>query len=184
MIPLSTLRNLHTNHPAAILGGGPSDRADFAALPQNSILFAVNDHALHYCHPDYLVYMDIPNPQILPELARAVDDYHGIKIAPHALSDVDLNSEGIAYWDGGFTSTLATWLALFMGCDPVLLCGMDCYQGEVKYSHPRPDFYHPVFDFPLENHLGAWRLALQHCPNPERIRAMSGPLTQVFGAYK
>jgi hypothetical protein len=181
MIPITSLSNAFPNRPAAILGGGPSDRADFALLPENTILIAVNDHALHYCNPDYLVFMDIPNAQELPELAYAIEHFEGIKVSHLPLSDVDLH--GIQHWDGGFTSTLATWFALYLGCDPVILCGMDCYQGEVKYSHPRPDFYHPVFDFPLENHLRAWRLAFKHCPNPERIRAMSGPLVEVFGAY-
>lgn len=183
MIPLSSLHNSFTYRPAAVLGGGPSLTSDLKRLPQNTILIAVNDHALHFCAPDYLVFMDIPNRQELPGLADAIEHFDGIKVSHLPLSDVDLKSEGIKHWDGGFTSTLATWFALYIGCDPVILCGMDCYQGEIKYSHPRPDFYHPVFDFPLENHLRAWRPAFKHCPNPERIRAMSGPLIEIFGAY-
>jgi len=166
---------------AAILGGGPSLSDDLKRLPKDCVLIAVNDHALHFCNPDYLVFMDIPNPQILPELAVAVETFSGIKVSTTPLSDVNLH--GLTYWDGGFTSTLATWFALHLGCDPVILCGMDCYQGEVKYCHPRPDFYHPVFDFPLENHLNAWAGAFEHCPHPERIRAMSGPLVSLFGEY-
>jgi hypothetical protein len=61
---------------------------------------------------------------------------------------------------------------------------MDCYQGEIKYCHPRPGFHHPVFDFPLENHLRAWRFALKKCPNADVIKAVSGPLVEVFGAYE
>ena len=167
--------------PAAILGGGPSLPDDLARLPEDCYLIAVNDHALHHCKPDVMVFMDIPNAQILPDLAQAVETFHGVKLSITPLSDIDLR--GAHYWDGGFTSTLATWFALYLGCDPVILCGMDCYQGEVKYCHPRPDFYHPVFDFPLENHLKAWALAFENCPNPERIVAMSGPLQVLFGSY-
>jgi hypothetical protein len=71
-----------------------------------------------------------------------------------------------------------------MECNPVILCGMDCYQGEVMYCHPRPDFHHPVFDAPLEAHLERWRQAFSACPHPERIRAASGPLVDVFGAFE
>lgn len=182
MIKIANLQDKFPNRPAAVLGGGPSLPADLARLPENTILISVNDHALHFCNPDYLVFCDIPNAQIVPELAVAVDAFPGTKVSHLPLSDVDLN--GAAYWDGGFTSTLATWFALYIGCNPVILCGMDCYQGEVKYCHPRPDFYHPVFDFPLENHLRAWEPAFTHCPHSERIRAMSGPLMMLFGAYK
>lgn len=187
MIPLSTLHNAHANRPAAILGGGASLPSDVNRLPEGCVMIACNNHALAYeaeIKIDYMVFMDIPNAQILPELAFAVENYRGIKVAPHAMSDVDLKSENIKWWDGGFTPSLALWFAMYIGCDPILLCGMDCYQGRIKYAIPRPAFYHPVFDFPLENHLRAWRLAFKHTPHPERIRAMSGPLTEIFGAYE
>jgi hypothetical protein len=117
-----------------------------------------------------------------PELGQALKSFKGQRVSPFADSDVQLPRG--EWWDGGFSSTLATWFALWKGFDPVILCGMDCYQGAEKYCHPRPGFYHPVFDTPLENHLRAWRLAFKKCPHPERIRAMSGPLAQVFGAYE
>jgi len=181
MIHISELHHRFSGQPAAVLGGGPSLPADLARLPKGTVLISVNDHALHFCNPNYLVFMDIPNRQILPDLAAAVETFRGIKVSINPLSDVDL--QGSNYWDGGFTSTLATWFGLYLGCNPVILCGMDCYQGEPKYCHPRPDFYHPVYDFPLENHIKAWRIAFDECPNPDRICAMSGPLTTLFGAY-
>jgi hypothetical protein len=165
---------------AAILGGGPSLVDDLKRLPNGCVLISVNDHALYHCAPDYLVHMD-NDFEKYTELGDAIKQFHGQIVSPFSNSDVKLPK---GWWDGGFTSTLATWFALWKGFDPVILCGMDCYQGEVKYCHSRPDFYHPVFDYPLENHLRAWRLAFKHCPTPERIRAMSGPLIQVFGAYE
>jgi hypothetical protein len=167
-------------HSAAILGGGPSLENDLTRLPKDCTLISVNEHALHHCHPSYLVHMDNDFERCF-ELKQALDTFTGIVVSPFANSDVVLPK---GWWDGGFSSTLATWFALWRGFNPVILCGMDCYQGDVKYCHPRPDFYHPVFDFPLENHLRAWRLAFKHCPNPERIKAMSGPLVEIFGAYE
>lgn len=182
MINAIKLSDCYAGIPAAILGGGPSLPEDLRRLPQETILISVNDHALHFCNPDYLVFMDIPNTQILPELARAVETFSsGLLVSPTPLSDIDLSE--VDYWDGGFTSALATWFADFMGCSPILLCGMDCYQGEEKYCHPRPDFYHPVMDYPLDMHLQAWSPAFVKCPHAERIRAVSGPLTKLFGGY-
>jgi hypothetical protein len=165
---------------AAILGGGPSLPSDLRRLPSGCMLIAVNDHAFHHCAPDYLVYMD--KPEEFPQLVDVMRSFKGIKVSPHASSDITLPKG--EWWDGGFTSTLATWFACWIGAKPVILCGMDCYQGEEKYCHSRPGFYHPVFDFPLENHLRAWRFALKKCPNSQVIRAMSGPLVEVFGQYE
>jgi hypothetical protein len=165
---------------AAILGGGPSLPEDLKRLPKDCVLIAVNDHALYFCKPEYLVHMDDDFTNA-PELGKALESFEGTIVSPFSNSHVQLPKG--EWWDGGFSSTLATWFALWKGFDPVILCGMDCYQGEVKYCHPRPNFYHPVLDFPLENHLRAWRPALKRCPNPERIKAMSGPLVEVFGEY-
>lgn len=166
---------------AAILGGGPSLPSDIAKLPKGCVLIAVNNHALHHCKPQYLVHMD-NDFEKAHELGEALKIFEGTVVSPFENSGVKLPKG--EWWDGGFSSTLATWFALWRGWEPVILCGMDCYQGDVKYCHPRPDFYHPCFDDPLENHLRAWRLALKKCPNPERIKAMSGPLVEVFGKYE
>jgi hypothetical protein len=171
-----------TYRPAAILGGGPSLPADLARLPKGCMLIAVNNHAFHpirYCEPNYVIYMD--DPQQAPDLMMALQEFRGIVVSPFPDSHVVLPKG--KYYDGGFTSALAVWFALWSEFNPVILCGMDCYQGEQKYCHPRPGFHHPVMDAPLENHLRAWRLVGKHCPHPERIRAMSGPLVDIFGAY-
>jgi uncharacterized Rossmann fold enzyme len=181
MISILDLHDHFHGRPAAILGGGPSLPGDLKRLPKEAVLIAVNDHALHFCEPEFMVFMDIPNAQILPELTQAVNHFHGTKVSITPLSDVDLS--GSEFWNGGFTSSLATWFALYLGCNPVILCGMDCYQGNVKYCHPRPNFYHPVMDYPLEMHFIAWRKAFEKCPHPERIFAMSGPLIEIFGSY-
>jgi hypothetical protein len=165
--------------PAAILGGGPSLPDDLKKLPWDCVLIGVNHHALKLCKPDYLVFMDDPNK--FPDLQAGIDSFTGQIVCPFERSDVKLPKG--QYWDGGFSSALATWFALWQGYEPVILCGMDCYQGEEKYFYKR-DFYHPVFDAPLADHVRAWRVALKKCPNPERIKAMSGPLVEVFGQYE
>ena len=83
-------------------------------------------------------------------------------------------------WIGEYSSSLATWLACWLGCEPVLLCGMDCYQGQ---RSPDADPRDLAYTYPLEQHLKFWRQAFERCPHAERIRAMSGPLVEVFGKY-
>ncbi len=165
---------------AAVLGGGPSLPADLFRLPKDCVLISVNDHALNFCKPEYLVHLD-SDLENAPALKAALEIFDGTIVSPFENSGVVLPKG--EWWDGGFSSTMATWFALWSGFDPVILCGMDLYQGTEKYCHPREGFYHPVFDYPVENHLKAWRLAFDHCPHPERIRAMSGPLVDVFGLF-
>lgn len=179
-ITLMELEARYSGRPAAVLGGGPSLPEDLKRLPQGCTLISVNHHALRLCQPDILVYLDWP--ENFPELEQAVRDFTGLRVSPHPSSDV-LLPKG-EWWDGGFSSTTAAWLGCRMGAEPVILCGMDCYQGEHKYFYERSGFYHPVFDYPVADHVRGWRPALKRCPNPQKIKAMGGPLTELFGAYE
>jgi hypothetical protein len=166
MIPLSTLKNKHAGCPGAVLGGGSSLASDLAKLPRGTVLVSVNQHALLHCDAHYLVYLD--RLRRFPALLDALDGYQGVIVSHQPKSDVDFDVE---VWDAGFSASMATWLACFLGCAPVLLCGMDCYQDE------------PAPRFPLERQLMAWRGALTACPHAERICAVSGPLASIFGLW-
>lgn len=177
---LSSMRNKYQGRAAAILGGGPSLPEDIKRLPKDCLLIAVNYHAFYYCKPVYMVYNDAPETNPLQVIA--VNEHKAIHVSPEPSTDVIFDVPDV--WTGFFSSNTATWFALWMGCDPVILCGMDCYQGPVK--HCEPSTYHsPMFDMPLDFYTRPW---VEDCrnsvPNPERIKVMSGPLMQVFGEYK
>lgn len=165
--------------PAAILGGGPSLPEDLKKLPTHCMMISVNDHAFYHCQPHVMVYQD--HLRVAPAVANALEDFDVTVVCPWKNSHVELPK---GWWDGNMSSALATWYALYIGCDPVILCGMDCYQGEEKYCHPRPGFDHPIFRVPVKKHQEKWREAFTKCPHPERIKAMSGPLVDVFGKYE
>ncbi len=183
MIPLSTLRNLHANHPAAILVGGTSLSWDMARLPRDCVLIAVNDHAFHIgVEPDYMVVMD--DPKIKPKLFDLSTNWRGGLRVNELLQYSDVDMRGVPRPDMR-TGQFSTWLAMYFGCNPILLCGMDLYTNEVKYCHPFDEFmgHKKIFDEPLQDHLQAWR-KLKSYKGHQHIRAVSGPLTQIFGAYK
>lgn len=164
---------------AAILGGGPSLPKDLEKLPKDCVLISVNDHAFHFCKPDVLVHQD--DLKWAPAVREVLKTFTGMVVSPLADSHVVLPR---GWWDENQSSALATWFALWSDYNPVILCGMDCYQGPVKYCHPRPGFDHPVFRVPLKFHLARWANAFKKCPHPERIKAMSGPLVELFGRYE
>lgn len=182
MRPATDLRNAHAGRPVAVLGGGPSLPADLDRLPADAVLIAVNHHAFMIgVAADYLVFMD--NPYHIPDLIEAVRGYEGRRIAPiYSLTDYDLSTTP-GYLDAGCTAPLATWLACFMGGDPVLLCGMDLYRGEVRYCHGGHMPLHPAHTYPLDKQLVPWRRVLERFPPPNAIRAVSGPLVDIFGGF-
>ncbi len=176
---LSAYKDRFAGRAAAVLGGGPSLPDDLKRLPKDCVLIAVNYHALHFCKPDFMVYNDQPESD--PFLLRAVVEHKAIRVSPNPTSDVEFDVSNV--WTGFYSSNTAAWFALWLGCDPVILCGMDCYQGAQKYCHPIEKSI-PQWDFPLDFHLRPW---VEDCrnsvPHPERLCAMSGPLVNVFRSY-
>ena len=178
-IKMSACRDRYLGRPAAVLGGGPSLPEDLKRLPEGCLLIAVNHHAFHFCRPDYMVYNDAPETNPLQE--KAVREHRAIHVSPEPTSDVLFD---VDVWTGFFSSNTAAWFALWMGCSPVILCGMDCYQGPVK--HCPPSTYHSeMFEFPLDFYTRPWIEEGRHClPHVERVKVMSGPLIELFGEYE
>lgn len=176
---MSELKDRYAGRPAAVLGGGPSLPRDMALLPIGCVLIAVNHHALQVCKPDFMVYNDHPDPADAPELMEAIQSTTAIRVSSEPSSDVVFDVE---VWTGFYSSQTAAWLALWLGCEPVILCGMDLYQGERTYFHDYED--RPHFHYPLEHHLNPWvEEAKNKLPGWQRVRAMSGPLVGLFGRY-
>jgi hypothetical protein len=179
MYRMSEYKDLFAGRPAAVLGGGPSLPDDLARLPDGCVLIAVNYHAFHLLgEVDFMVYNDhLGRDELLDEAVRA---HKATLISPDPTSDVVFD---VPVWTGFYSSNTAAWFALWMGCDPVILCGMDCYQGERTYFH---DYSHdaPCFHYPLDAHVRPWMEEGRNLlPHVERLKVMSGPLVNVFGGY-
>lgn len=173
---MSEWKDRYAGRTAAVLGGGPSLPGDMARLPECCVLIAVNHHALRLCAAEFIVYNDQPTG----ELAEAVALGRAIRVSAEPTSDIVFD---MAVWTGFYSSNTATWFALHLGCDPVILCGMDCYQGERAYFHEYDD--QPQFHLGIEHHMQPWvEDAKNMLPCWERVRAMSGPLAAVFGLYE
>lgn len=186
MIKLAELINHHAQKPAAILGGGTNLPEDMKRIPLNCILIAVNDHAIHIgVKPDYMVFMDDPN--IKPELIRVVDQWHneqkGMRVTEGlAWTDVDLRGVVRPDLRSGLWSA---WFAMYLDCSPILLCGMDLYTLEKKYCHDHDNFmgHKYIFDEPIQHHIEQWQ-QIKKYKRAKRMRAMSGPLMDVFGGFE
>lgn len=180
MMKMSELKGRFRGNAAAVLGGGPSLVEDMKHLPAGCLMIAVNYHGLYHCdHIDFMVYNDAPEVNPLQE--NAVRAHRTVHVSPDPSSDVEFD---VDVWMGHFSSNTATWFALWLGCDPVILCGMDCYQGEVKHCPPS-SYDSPVFHYPLDHYTRPWAEEGVHKLKPlSRVKAVSGPLVSVFGKYE
>ena len=175
---MSEYRDRYKGRAAAVLGGGPSLPADMQKLPPGCLLIAVNYHAFYLCQPDFMVYND--QPESTPELLAAVDAAQVVRVSSDPTSDIEFDMD---VWTGFYSSNTAAWFALWMGCDPVILCGMDLYQGKQAYFHEYEE--KPQFHYPLEHHIQPWiEEAKSRLPGWKKVRAMSGPLVNIFGQYE
>lgn len=172
-LPIEGLRNRHRGRPAVVLGSGPSLPADLAAAPPEAVWLAVNARPAQLVHPDFVVFTDACEGPACTALG--VPRVSTLR----EWSDFSLSSEA---WDGGFSSSLGAWLALHLGCRPVLLAGMDCYRGAEHYFDGGVNAQQA--GYPLHFHLRAWAPAVVRCPGAAHdLRALSGPLTHLFGAW-
>lgn len=179
-VKMSEMKDRYAGRPAAVLGGGPSLPVDMARLPKRCLLIAVNYHALRFCVPDFMVYNDEPKPDESPELWAAVHETGITRVSSEPTSDIAFD---VDVWTGFYSSNTAAWFAGWVGCNPIILCGMDCYQGDQVYCHPH-DRDVPTYHYPLEHHLQPWiEDARNRIPHAERVRAMSGPLVNIFGQF-
>jgi hypothetical protein len=171
---------IHERHEKKIKNG----RGQVTDLPLQDggkghgwILVAVNYHAWQFCTPDFMVYNDPPAHDA--EMAAEVARHRTVLVSSEKSSDVEFD---VPVWEGFFSSNTAAWFALWLGCAPVVLCGMDCYQGEVKYCHSWVD--QPSHHRSLDEIMRPWiEDGKNLLPNVRNLKAASGPLVGVFGSY-
>lgn len=174
---------------AVVVGGGPSIMADFDKVFKNCdpVVISVKQHALIWLaangmYADACAFLEDPNKKSQEPLRVSLIMSPGVyMVSPFdGWTHVSLDEP---WWNGGFSSSLAVWFACACGFERVLLAGMDCYQGERKYWYDRPGYSHKALGSSIEDNLASWSPALDSCPNSDRIKAVSGPLTDIFGMW-
>ena len=182
--PVTELAGKHKGQVICVIGGGPTLPNDLKAVPPDAITIACNHHAHVYgMETDYLVFKD--DPRKIKHLKEAIFDHRGILISTmERWTEYILN---VPKFDRGFTGTLACWLACYMTDKEVILCGMDAYSSEQPYFHQTSSLR--SWEHYKKRHFEMWSLAwgkvphITGCPNPERIKVVSGPLIDVFSEY-
>jgi hypothetical protein len=164
----------HDGATFAVLGGGPSLPEQASRLPEGCIRLSANEHGCILGRCDYIVALDdtrsdgTAHEPVLRRYATPI-------ISPHAWADYKMNEHPQL----PYTGQQAVWVAWMLGARLVLVAGMDLYQGGT-YFHA-PEAASDARLHPADSHLEGWLRVRETVPMA--VRAMGGPLVEVFGAY-
>lgn len=193
--PYRTVRSLvlkHVGRTAVILGGGPSLAKHVHECPIDALYIAVNDHGLRLLKDrpklapraaSYVVACDK-----IEERARAdigMKDWPGPArdgqpwglpvISRHMWADYRLT-----FMPASNSGMAAAWLARLMGCAPIILTGMDLWNGKTYHDAPNArSSGHTIAD---TQHLRRWSTLLSRYPGQYRTLGCS-PLLQAKCAH-
>lgn len=165
MIYFDKLIGAHEGRPAIIIGGGPSapDQIERARERlDDPVLISVNEHGsklLGRC--DYSVSLD----NIAPKLR----EYETPKISPYNWADIKITG----HWNAANSGRTACWVAWKLGCTPIVLVGMDLYQGGTYFWNKQA--HSSGRNTKFEGHLKEWQVVPHRVPG-EILTCMGGPL--------
>jgi hypothetical protein len=145
------VRDLVLAHPgraAVIMGGGPSLATHLEQAPADALYLSVNDHGLRLLKDrpalsrrcSYVVCADRIEERVrrdigmrdLPPPARDGAPWDVPVISRHPWGDWRLT-----YMPGPSSSMAAAWCARLMGCAPIILMGMDLWEGATYHDAPK-----------------------------------------------
>jgi hypothetical protein len=185
--PYRTVRELvHVHHgrPAVVLGGGASSHATLDAVPDpdSTIYISANDHGAKALRARgiaserlaYTVCLDKIEQRCRRELWD--DGRQGAEWGVPVISKNMWADFRILDAPAPFTGQVAAWLARLMGCDPIILGGMDCYSGPTYWHAPKAKSSGKTA--PVKFHVQLWRKLAQ--THPANYQAIAGELARVF----
>lgn len=132
---ISRVHNLHADKPIIIMGAGislPFAIEQALADYPDAIILSCNHRAIRDYRADYAVCYDKPTYEKIRKVDKHIPviGYHPVKgieyITPVLYEIIN-------------TGVLACWVAKYLGGNPVILCGLDFYQGDGVYYDGRGD---------------------------------------------
>lgn len=166
----------HASQSIVVMGGGPSLPDAMRQIARPDVLISANEHGAMLGPVDYIVSVDHTHQRLNIPMRDALRPFGRPVIGPRAWADYRIPD----YVSRGNAGMNAMWVAQILGAWPLIVAGIDCYQGGTYYhdaeaestSVGRPQ---KQFDEKLE----ALRAELT-CP----VRIVGdGPLTRFWPRY-
>ena len=141
--------------------------------PWTTFRMAINHHA-NILFPLYAVVEDMPIINLMKDTSDT------IVMGRYQEADIDI-SEAPNWNNGGMN---AVWIAEYLGFKEIILCGFDCFKEAQRYYWHDPIFALSQFDHDIHDEvMDVWREVKENLRFPERVKSISGPLTEVFGEW-
>lgn len=143
--PLSRFILHHAGTPAVIIGGGPTRTAGISRAPtqDSAIYISANAHGLEHWQCRYALCLDMIEHKLRP---------YPVPIASTRRFGEIRIYEARAHQSG----MMAIYLAWAFGCSPILITGMDCYEGGAVYEE-QPRAKSSSTSLSLTAHLRHWQ---------------------------
>lgn len=165
---LAELALKYSGRPIVAMGGGVNLPSGLEQCPETAIYLSANEHGALLQPVDFIVCLD----QIEEKLRQFSVPIIG---RPHWCD------YRIQDWeDIGNSGVTAAWVAWVLGGHPIILAGMNCYQGGT-YHHD-PDARSTGNLRTLEDHEERWKALSGHLPGAV-VRSCSGPTVDIFGQW-
>lgn len=183
--PFENLYGIYENYPAIIIGGGPSAPLQYLKCPKVAVRISVNQHGciMDKCKCDYIVAIDRILDKPLPigggKTAKLTKFCVPI-LSPHAVADGDFLLARQPVEHNG--AIVAAHCAYKMGCNPVIIIGIDCYTGDGVYFHT-PDAKSSGTVQHISHHINRWKSFARKVPDAN-IKIIGGPLEGTFHKYE
>lgn len=182
---LQPLVHAHYGLPGIVMGGGHSITEGMAAAPRNGIYVSANDHGLRWLadHPkdgrrcSYGVCADKIELRMRHDVRPGKGDPWGVPlIARHMWGDYRM-----LHMPGRLTGQAAAWCLRVMGCSPIILIGMDLYDGATYFDDPKA--HSTGRSSPPTHHLKHWHDFVGRYPGMYRVIGCNKILRQRLGVY-
>lgn len=181
---LADLVHRHMGVPAIVIGGGPSAPQQFAQalydLPNGSVRLSANQHGCLLTRCDYAVSVDGHINEV--RFKRQDGTEYGIHdfgvpiIGTKAWADYRIFNQVLPS-----SGVMAAWLAWIMGCAPIVLIGINLYEGETYFHDAKAES--TGHRLTPEQHLERWA-KLKLIAEGAAFRAMGGRLLELFPRFR
>lgn len=164
---IGELAHAHAGRAGVVIGGAPSRLTEIAACPADALYVSVNAHGLMARACDYVCAKDAIGETLKGRGAPVISGkpFADILVFERRLGD---------------SAQLACFALWVMGCAPIIVIGVECYQG-ATYAHD-PRAVSSGQSLTLAQHLTRWRALLNLAPGA-MVRPVGGPLTAIFPRY-
>lgn len=139
---------------------------DLKRVPLDAVLIGVNQHTM-LLNLDYLVFQDRDIYPVVRESDAPLCTHH--RDLAHIYTGV--------IPDYSLSGGTAVWMADFFDAAEIIICGCDNYTEGRRYWHSKPGERLPADGY---SGIDVWHRVRDQLAHPDRVRAVSGPLTEVF----